>query len=316
MAGFTIPNAPDTDKSTLDQSEPDRVDFEILGNRRKGVVTGGEVTSVSGTTVAVTAATIAYEGADYALSANPSYTLSSAPSSGTRFDLVVARFATGAVSLQTVTGTASTTNPLFPVLAATDVVLAAVLRRTSASIVTNDIIDKRAFCLPSVQALSIVNADVNASAAIAYSKLNLANSITSSDIVNGTIATGDLADEAITTAKLASGTARAGFNSTINAQTASYTLALSDLGKLVEMSSTSGLTLTVPLESSVAFAVGDRIDVLQTNTGQVTFAGSGGVTINSENSKTKLNGRWAAATLIKRATNTWVLLGNITDLTV
>lgn len=61
MAGFTIPNAPDTDKSTLDQSEPDRVDFEILGNRRKGVVTGGEVTSVSGTTVAVTAATIAYE---------------------------------------------------------------------------------------------------------------------------------------------------------------------------------------------------------------------------------------------------------------
>jgi hypothetical protein len=215
-----------------------------------------------------------------------------------------------------VTGTASTTNPLFPVLAATDVVLAAVLRRTSSSVVTNDIIDKRAFCLPSVQALSIVNADVNASAAIAYSKLNLASSITSADIVNGTIATGDLADGAVTTAKLASGAARAGFNSTINAQTAGYTLALADLGKLVELSSTSDITLTVPLESSVAFAVGDRIDILQTNTGQVTVFGASGVTVNSENSKTKLNGRWAAATLIKRATNTWVLIGNITDLTV
>jgi sugar lactone lactonase YvrE len=38
----------------------------------------------------------------------------------------------------------------------------------------------------------IVNADVNASAAIAYSKLNLASSITSADIVNGTIVDADV----------------------------------------------------------------------------------------------------------------------------
>ena len=91
MPGFTIPNAPDTDKSTLDQSEPDRVDFEILGNRRKGVVTNAGVTSVSGNTVAVAAGTIAYEGTDYSLSANGAYALSAAPSSGNRFDLVDAR---------------------------------------------------------------------------------------------------------------------------------------------------------------------------------------------------------------------------------
>lgn len=40
---------------------------------------------------------------------------------------------------------------------------------------------------------TIVNADINASAAIAYSKLNLTNSIVSGDIVDGTIAVGDLA---------------------------------------------------------------------------------------------------------------------------
>ena len=40
---------------------------------------------------------------------------------------------------------------------------------------------------------TIVNADVNASAAIAYSKLNLASSITSADIVDNTIVLGDLA---------------------------------------------------------------------------------------------------------------------------
>jgi len=150
MAGFTIPNAPDNDKSTLDQSEPDRVDFEILGNRRKGVVTNSAVTSVSGNTVAVASGTIAYEGTDYALSANGAYALSAAPSSGNRFDLVVARFASGAVTIQTITGVASTTNPVFPALPSTDIVLAAILRRTNESIVANDIIDKRAFVLSNV----------------------------------------------------------------------------------------------------------------------------------------------------------------------
>lgn len=150
MAGFTIPNAPDTDKSTLDQSEPDRVDFEILGNRRKGVVATAAVTAVSGNTVAVAAGTIAYEGTDYALSANGAYALSAAPSSGNRFDLVVARYASSAVTIQTITGVASTTNPVFPALPSTDVVLAAILRRTNESIVANDIIDKRAFVLSNV----------------------------------------------------------------------------------------------------------------------------------------------------------------------
>ena len=51
---------------------------------------------------------------------------------------------------------------------------------------------------------TIVNADVNASAAIAYSKLNLNGTITSADIVNGTIVAGDIADGTITAAKLVS----------------------------------------------------------------------------------------------------------------
>ena len=145
MAGFTIPNAPDTDKSTLDQSEPDRVDFEVLGNRRKGVVSGAAIAAVSGNIVSVASGSISYEGTDYALGANATYTLSAAASSGNRFDLVVARYASSAVTLQTITGTASSTNPMFPALPATDILLAAVLRRASSSITGNDIIDKRAF---------------------------------------------------------------------------------------------------------------------------------------------------------------------------
>jgi hypothetical protein len=54
---------------------------------------------------------------------------------------------------------------------------------------------------------TIVNADISASAAIAYSKLNLASSITSSDIVDGTIVNGDIsASAAIAYSKLSLGT--------------------------------------------------------------------------------------------------------------
>jgi hypothetical protein len=82
---------------------------------------------------------------------------------------------------------------------------------------------------------AIVNADVNASAAIAYSKLNLAGSITSSDITNGTIVNADISDTAaiaktkldlggtITSADLVDGTI---VNSDINASAA---IALSKL---------------------------------------------------------------------------------------
>jgi hypothetical protein len=51
---------------------------------------------------------------------------------------------------------------------------------------------------------SIVNADVNASAAIAKSKLNLGGTITSADLVDGTIVATDIADGTITAAKLVS----------------------------------------------------------------------------------------------------------------
>jgi len=49
---------------------------------------------------------------------------------------------------------------------------------------------------------AIVDADINASAAIAYSKLNLNGTITSADIVNGTIVAADIADGTITAAKM------------------------------------------------------------------------------------------------------------------
>lgn len=97
-----------------------------------------------------------------------------------------------------------------------------------------------------------------------------------------------------------------------NARTDSYTLALSDGGKVVEMGKATAQTLTIPTNASVAFPVGTTITVLQTGAGQVTVAGASGVTVNSAYSLLKLTSQWSAATLVKRAENTWVVFGDLT----
>jgi hypothetical protein len=96
----------------------------------------------------------------------------------------------------------------------------------------------------------------------------------------------------------------------INNQTVSYTLVLSDASKLVEINSGSANNLTVPLNSSVAFAIGTQISLLQVGAGQMTVVATGGVTINATPGL-KLRAQWSSATLIKRATDTWVLVGDL-----
>ena len=95
-----------------------------------------------------------------------------------------------------------------------------------------------------------------------------------------------------------------------NAQTAAYTLALTDNGKMVEMNVASGNALTVPSNANVAFPVGTTLTILQTGAGQTTLTPQAGVTINATPGL-KLRTQWASATLIKRATDTWVALGDL-----
>ena len=90
-----------------------------------------------------------------------------------------------------------------------------------------------------------------------------------------------------------------------------YTLATSDDGLIVELSNSSGATLTVPPNSSVPFAVGTQIQILQTGIGQVTVAPGVGVTVNATPGL-KTRAQWSFATLLKRATDTWVFVGDIT----
>lgn len=99
---------------------------------------------------------------------------------------------------------------------------------------------------------------------------------------------------------------------TLSTKTADYNLGLADAGQTLLIDSTSDRTVTVPLNSAVPFAIGQRLDVVRLNTGNVTFAGAVGVTINSKNSNKKIAARYSGATLIKTGTDTWVLIGDLT----
>jgi len=97
-----------------------------------------------------------------------------------------------------------------------------------------------------------------------------------------------------------------------NAQTGTaYTLVIADRDKLVEMDNASANTLTIPLNSSVAFPIGTQILIVQKGAGQTTISGDTGVTVYSEDSKVKTVGQYALATLIKCASDTWYLGGNL-----
>ena len=97
----------------------------------------------------------------------------------------------------------------------------------------------------------------------------------------------------------------------INAQTGTtYTFVLADQSKLVTFDNNNAITATVPPNSSVAYPVGAKIDLLWKGSGQPTIAAGVGVTVNTSQSL-KLRAQWSAASLIKLATDTWVLTGDL-----
>jgi hypothetical protein len=96
----------------------------------------------------------------------------------------------------------------------------------------------------------------------------------------------------------------------MNPQTDSYTVVLTDEQKLIQMNSSSANTVTVPLNSSVAFPIGAQLNIVQIGTGKTVLAGATGVTINATPGL-YLRAQWSVATLIKTDTNVWLAIGDL-----
>lgn len=158
----------------------------------------------------------------------------------------------------------------------------------------------------------IVNADINASAAIDKTKISGTaitagdtGTVTSTMIADGTIVNADInASAAIDLGKLA--------DATIDEKSSSYTLALTDKNKFIKMNVTSTAnTVTVPTNASVAFPVGSQIHIIQYGTGKTqVIPVSGTVTIYATPG-TYLRAQYSSATLLKCDTNIWMLMGDL-----
>ncbi len=92
----------------------------------------------------------------------------------------------------------------------------------------------------------------------------------------------------------------------VSNKTANYTTAATDAGNTIN-STGSAITVTV----SDTLNAGQRIDFVQTGSGQITFAAGSGVTLNSKGSKLKTAGQYAAASVLCLASGSYLLVGDL-----
>lgn len=93
---------------------------------------------------------------------------------------------------------------------------------------------------------------------------------------------------------------------------ANTTVALTDAGKHYHSTSSSNLVLTIANNSSVAFATGATINIINQGTGNITIAQGSGVTIYLAGNSTSANrtlSSYGVASITKVATDTWFLSG-------
>jgi hypothetical protein len=90
------------------------------------------------------------------------------------------------------------------------------------------------------------------------------------------------------------------------------TLALNQSYKIVEMNAATAKTITIPLNSNIAFPIGTVIYVYQMGAGQVTISPAVGVTLRSYNSEYKTKGQYSVITLRKHDTDSWYMWGDKT----
>jgi hypothetical protein len=96
-------------------------------------------------------------------------------------------------------------------------------------------------------------------------------------------------------------------DSGINTQSGTtYVLQASDNGKIVDCTSASAVTITVPSGLDVGFDCG----VLQRGAGQVTIVPGDGVTLNNRQGFTKTAGQYALVALVSPEADIFVLVGD------
>jgi hypothetical protein len=102
----------------------------------------------------------------------------------------------------------------------------------------------------------------------------------------------------------------------VNGQSSLYSITSTDLGGIVNFTGSSAETVTISTDSTLSLSTtyGQIIEIIQTGTGQVTFAAASGVTIYSTgytSTAPVLRTRYSSSSAIRIAANTWIVVGDI-----
>jgi hypothetical protein len=177
---------------------------------------------------------------------------------------------------------------------------------------------------------TIVDADISTAAAISLSKLatSTAGNIivyNASGVPTAVAETGDVTIDSSGVTSIAAGViVNADISSsaaieqskiadaTIDTKTGTYTLALTDKNKFIEMNVGSANDVTVPTNANVAFPIGSQIHITQYGAGKTrVVAQTPATTTIRATPGVFLRAQYASATLIKRGTDEWYLVGDL-----
>lgn len=95
-------------------------------------------------------------------------------------------------------------------------------------------------------------------------------------------------------------------------KTADYTVTKDDSGKTISVDSSSDVIITIPANSTTAFIVGQKIEIVRIGSGNVSISGELGVNIYSKFNNKKIAAQYSGAVITKIDTNTWLLIGDLT----
>jgi hypothetical protein len=98
--------------------------------------------------------------------------------------------------------------------------------------------------------------------------------------------------------------------SVIAAKTEAYTVTTGDESDLIQVNGT--FPVSIPTDETFDFAIGTQINLLNIGTGTIgVVAVTPGTTAVNGTPGLTLRAQWSAATLIKRAPNAWVVVGDL-----